>query len=404
MKVQIRGSQGLNFEVEIGNETTVVDLKNKIASIRSVEASKIRLIYSGKILADNQTLASYGIADGHSIHMVVAGNKAAAKPAPKPAAPQPAPAAAAVPPSQAQSEPLPQFTPPPQQNPFAGMGGNPFGGMGGNPFGGMGGMGGMPDMSQMRAMMQNPGVRNMMDQLMQDPEMLRNMIQSNPMFANNPMMQQAIDQMIANPEMFRSAMNMMMGGDGSAAPQPPQGGDMFSQMMNDPEVQRMMNDPAAMREAMNAANGMFGGAPAANPFGPLFGQPAAAPQPAAASAPANKELFYKITGMTETPELNAKISTPKGQRAVNQLIEACRSLRKEGVDVFSSVAELAAPAPAAAAPAPQPTISNEERFASQLQQMNEMGLNDNTKNIRALLASNGNVNVAIERIFSGQFN
>jgi ubiquilin len=402
MKVQIRGSQGTNFEVEIGSDSTVLALKESIASLRSLDAAKIRLIYSGKILGDNQTLASYGITEGHAIHMVVAGNKTS----PKPAAPKPTPQPAAVPPSTVQSDPLPPFTPPPQQqNPFGGA--NPFGGLGGaNPFGGLGGFGGMPDMNQLRSMMQNPVVRNMMNQMMENPEMMREMIQSNPMFANNPMMQQMVNEMTANPEMLRSMMNMMMGGAGpeqagGAAP----GGDIFSQMMQNPEVQRIMNDPAAMQEAMNA---MYGGGAGANPFGALFGQPApAAAQPTAASASAttDKATFYKITGMTETPELNAKLNNPKASRAVRQLIDACRNLRREGVEVFPSVEELAsAAAPAAPAAAPQPTISNEERFASQLQQMNEMGLNDNTKNIRALLASNGNVNVAIERIFSGQFN
>jgi ubiquilin len=401
MKVQIRGSQGVNFQVEIGDSATILDLKNSIAKTRSLDAASIRLIYSGKILADDKELSFYGITEGHTIHMVVSGNRAAPKPAPAPA-PAAAPTATAQAPSpQVPSDPLPQFTPPPQPNPFAGLGG----------------LGGMPNMEQIRAMMQNPMVQNMMNEVLENPEMLRQMMQANPMFANNPMMQQMVDQIAANPEMVRSMMNAMYGvGSDGAAGTP--SSDVFSQMMQNPEVQRMMNDPAAVQEVMNAMGGLYGqpGA-AANPFGALFGQPAAAPftapQPtsttATPAATANKATFYKITGMAETPELNTKLDNPRAASAVRQLIDACRNLRREGINVFPTVDALdtppptPAPAPAPPAPVPQPTISNEERFASQLQIMNEMGLNDNTKNIRALLASNGNVTVAIERIFAGNF-
>lgn len=53
----------------------------------------------------------------------------------------------------------------------------------------------------------------------------------------------------------------------------------------------------------------------------------------------------------------------------------------------------------AAAPA-QPQEPPEVRFQVQLQQLNEMGFWDAAKNIRALLASGGNVNGAIEMLFS----
>lgn len=49
----------------------------------------------------------------------------------------------------------------------------------------------------------------------------------------------------------------------------------------------------------------------------------------------------------------------------------------------------------------QPTQPPEERFQVQLQQLNEMGFWDAAKNIRALLAAGGNVNGAIEMLFSG---
>ncbi|OAP08006.1 hypothetical protein AXX17_AT2G12340 [Arabidopsis thaliana] len=46
----------------------------------------------------------------------------------------------------------------------------------------------------------------------------------------------------------------------------------------------------------------------------------------------------------------------------------------------------------------QPNVPPEERFATQLQQLQEMGFYDRAENIRALLATNGNVNAAVERL------
>ncbi|KAI8096930.1 uncharacterized protein BX664DRAFT_325211 [Halteromyces radiatus] len=50
---------------------------------------------------------------------------------------------------------------------------------------------------------------------------------------------------------------------------------------------------------------------------------------------------------------------------------------------------------------PTDTRSPEERFQVQLQQLNEMGFWDAAKNIQALQATGGNVNAAIEMLFSG---
>jgi len=57
----------------------------------------------------------------------------------------------------------------------------------------------------------------------------------------------------------------------------------------------------------------------------------------------------------------------------------------------------AAGAPAAAAD----TRSPEERFQVQLQQLQDMGFTNATQNVRALLATAGNVHSAIEYILNG---
>lgn len=50
------------------------------------------------------------------------------------------------------------------------------------------------------------------------------------------------------------------------------------------------------------------------------------------------------------------------------------------------------------APPAAPSRSPEVRFESQLQQLEGMGFTDREANIRALIASNGNVNAAVERL------
>ena len=43
-------------------------------------------------------------------------------------------------------------------------------------------------------------------------------------------------------------------------------------------------------------------------------------------------------------------------------------------------------------------VPPEERYATQLQQLQEMGFYDRAENIRAMLATNVNVNAAVERL------
>lgn len=57
----------------------------------------------------------------------------------------------------------------------------------------------------------------------------------------------------------------------------------------------------------------------------------------------------------------------------------------------------AAPATTAAAPPQDPAV----RFASQLQQLQDMGFSDQAANLAALQATGGSVNAAVERLLGG---
>ncbi len=67
MRVKIKGSDGV-FEV-MGN--TVMDLKNEIEAKTQCKAQDQRLIYSGKILKDEDDLTVYKLAEGHTYSSLI---------------------------------------------------------------------------------------------------------------------------------------------------------------------------------------------------------------------------------------------------------------------------------------------------------------------------------------------
>lgn len=179
LTLTIKCSNADKATVVIESSATVLDLKNKISEQFSVPAAQQRLIYKGRVLKDESTLENYDIQTEHTVHMVKGAAPAGSSPTPAPA-----PSAAPVP---------SPFGAPPAQGMFQQQpGANPFGGM---PFG----PGGMPDMSRMQEqLMRNPEMMRqvmsspMMDNLLNNPDMMRNMMM------NNPQMQAMLD---ANPQM-----------------------------------------------------------------------------------------------------------------------------------------------------------------------------------------------------------
>ncbi len=167
ISITIKVSTGQTHVAKLDPNLEVSAAKAKLADVTGVPAENQRLIYAGHVLKDNQTIASYNIKDGHTVHLVKGAPKAgAAAPAPS------SPAAAAAPGAAAQT-------------PFS-----PFGGLGAGA--GAGGFGAMqaqmlqnPEM--MQAMMENPMVQG----LLNDPETMRQMMMMNP---------QTRAMMDANPE------------------------------------------------------------------------------------------------------------------------------------------------------------------------------------------------------------
>lgn len=70
ININIKSSSDKKFVINIETEKTVLDLKQAIAEQTEVPADRQRLIYSGRVLKDHDTLADYKIADGNTVHMV----------------------------------------------------------------------------------------------------------------------------------------------------------------------------------------------------------------------------------------------------------------------------------------------------------------------------------------------
>ncbi|KAJ8662082.1 hypothetical protein O0I10_001772 [Lichtheimia ornata] len=381
INVNVKSSSDKKFVIAIETTKTVLDLKNAIAEQTEVPAENQRLIYSGRVLKDPETLADYKIADGNTVHMVKSsGQRSTGNASSTPSGT--ANTTSTTTPSTNNSTASPQQPP----NPFAalaggmGMGGSPGAGAaaaGGNPFGmfgsgyGAGAMGnsfGAPDPTLMNQMLQNPMFAQYMSTVLQNPAVLDTIISSSPQLSSmgpeirNMMQSPEFRQMLTNPDMIRqmatmaSAMQGMGGGGmgmGMGSPQQQQQQQQPSSPTNNNNTTTTNDNPSSQQQQQQ---------PPMNPFAAFMG--------AAAGAGGAG------TGAQQPPAMDPQLQ---------QRMAAMFGLPGMG----------ATPA------APADNRPPEERFQVQLQQLNEMGFWDANKNIRALLATGGDVQAAIEMLFSG---
>lgn len=68
----VKSSQDAKYTLTMSANATVADLKAKLSSSDQADlpAERQRLIYSGRVLKDPDTLSSYKIKDGNTIHLV----------------------------------------------------------------------------------------------------------------------------------------------------------------------------------------------------------------------------------------------------------------------------------------------------------------------------------------------
>lgn len=68
--VNVKSSNDQKYSITIDTSKTVLEFKKAIAEKCDTAAERQRLIYAGKVLKDNDTLETYKIAEGNTVHMV----------------------------------------------------------------------------------------------------------------------------------------------------------------------------------------------------------------------------------------------------------------------------------------------------------------------------------------------
>jgi Ubiquitin family len=71
MQITIKTLTGRKQVFNFEDSDTVLDVKKQLQEKEGIQVDQIRLIYSGKQLSDDQTLKSYNITAGGTIHMVL---------------------------------------------------------------------------------------------------------------------------------------------------------------------------------------------------------------------------------------------------------------------------------------------------------------------------------------------
>ncbi|KAK7441546.1 hypothetical protein VKT23_016541 [Stygiomarasmius scandens] len=404
IQINIKGPNELKLTISISTDKNVSELKQLIATKSDVPADRQRLIYSGRVLKDEDALSQYKIQSSHTIHMV----KGAAKSPSTPSTSSPSSTAGTG--SAARSQPLPTMqTGLNPHDPLTALNGHQgFGLMAGfNPFADMG---------------VNQSDPNMFANLMNSPEFLQQM----GSMMQNPAI---VDQIIAMNPQFRGMEDQVRGMFQS---------ETFRNIMSNPQaLQAMMQMSQALHGSGGGAGSPFGG------FGGGFGGGASSfPAPGVpGSTPSNNDTSNANSGSTggdaarsdagagtgtgtgagTAPNPFAMLNNPAAMAQMQQLLGAMNVGGTGGQQGQGQGQGQGAPNPWAnlgalgglgafgggmggfggAPAAPADTRPPEERFQVQLQQLTDMGFTNASQNIRALLATGGNVHSAIEYILGG---
>ncbi|KAJ5082993.1 Ubiquitin-like protein DskB [Penicillium argentinense] len=431
-------------------ETAEPDKSDKSDDAKSIPADRQRLIYSGRILKDHETLGSYKIKDGHTIHMVGnassnqnRGNTTAqSSSAAASAGATPNPVAAGVPTNMAAGT---------GNNPLAGLTGARYAGFaqlpGAGLFGPDGGMGPPPDTESMLNMLENPQFQSTINEALQNPAMIDMMIQQNPMLRDmGPGVRQMFQspefrRMLTDPNSIRQMMQMqrMMGMGGGGLGGLGGGGDSAFPAPGVTNTTAEDNQNAQQQNPPPNPFGQMPPNPAGNPFAALFGpnpfaNPAAQPSANAGGSENNQNQDAQSTDRGATAEgqnpeaaqnpfaslFNPALFGNAGQGGMNplnpqqnpflrdpalmtQMMQAMGGQGAEGATTGANpLASLFGGGFGGGFGAPQPPDNRppEERYADQLRQLNDMGFYEFERNVEALRRAGGSVQGAVEYLLS----
>ncbi|KAL9716771.1 hypothetical protein Ac2012v2_001222 [Leucoagaricus gongylophorus] len=336
--INIKGPSELKLQISITTEKTVLDLKHAIADKSDVEADRQRLIYSGRVLKDDEQLSVYKVQSGHTIHMVK-GQVRQQPSSSSSSSPQQIPTMQA---GQNIHDPLTQLN---SHLGFGAMAGiNPFAELGVNPN----------DPNMMSSLMNDPRVLEQVARTMSSPDVIDHVISMNPQL--NHMGPQVR-------EMFQS--------------------EQFRQLVSNPDQLRAMVNMANMMREFQGGGVSSAGGPI-NPF---------APQPSFPAPGVPGQTSSTTHPSTLTPPSSTTSNNPNSPNAPLSPFALNPALMQQLLS--GGLGGVASPL------SPADTQSPEERYQVQLQQLHEMGFTNPTQNVRALMATGGNVHSAIEYILGG---
>jgi ubiquilin len=425
---------------------TVRDARARVAarlaeSDATIDASaNVRLIFKGRVLRDEATLAACGCANESVVHVVTSTTTTSTTTTTTATATATAATAAAT----AATAIGDRGTATASDAPFGGFGG------GGAALGGSGAL----------DLMNNPFVRSQMEALLSErPETLREMMESQPgmreAMAANPELASAL----TDPETLRRMMNTMTNPSLMAEQMRnndramsniemmPGGFNALRRMYTDvqapmeraaerdmdaaaPTATRTVNPDEPLPNPWGGAGGGAGGGGAAMPpagggfsMGGIGGGAGASqieqmaemmqnPQMRAAmdSVMSNPQMLESMLNMhpqarqmmeanpqmretLSNPEFLRQMMNPENLRAMAQMQQLFGDAMPGGGLGGGLGGSMFAPPVAPAGPP-------EEVYASQLSQLNDMGFFSQEENIRALQATGGNVHAAVERLLS----
>ncbi|QLG70831.1 hypothetical protein HG535_0A07730 [Zygotorulaspora mrakii] len=376
IKVYIKSGQN-KWEVSIDASKTVGEFKEEISKVSEIPAGNQRLIYSGKILKDDQTVESYHILDGHSVHLVKSGGNNVSGGATG-AAGATGRSGNGSANAGGNAESVPSNLSAGQAggfNPLSDLTGARYAGYTNLPsadmFGPDGGLTNMPNQDDMLRMLDNPIMQSQMNEMLSNPQMIDFMIQSNPQLqAMGPQARQLLQspffrQMLTNPQMLRQGMQLAntmgssgLGGDGAAAfPAPGEpGSEQQEQRGNDTNANADAGAVNPLASMLNPGSNPFAAMLNSGNFGASAGGGAAdTTGGTGASLPAfDPSMLSSLLGMPQAPQATAQDNRPP-----------------------------------------------EERYEQQLRQLNDMGFFEFDRNVAALRRSGGSVQGALDSLLNG---
>lgn len=251
VKLKVKPASGARFEVDVDVQSSVSSLKEQLASPSGIAADEQRVIYRGQVLKDERTLSSYGIEEDHTVHLVPRAPAAQRGTGAPSAQPQHGsvqsehgqqqsvngtPGLAGLLGAQQQQQQQQGSAPTAGLASLLGTGGANAGGSNGGFLESL-----LGDGSQGQSMQQ------MMQQMHSNPQQMQEML-------NSPFMQTLLQQVENDPEMLRTMAEQSPGLSEQMSQENPE----LYHMMRDPNTVRqmvqMMRNPGLMQEEMRAAD------------------------------------------------------------------------------------------------------------------------------------------------------